>query len=61
MKLIYEATGAEVKIGEVYNDFRGHPHRLDGFLLPRHEGSTGRVVTNVGTFYPGVLGMKWVD
>jgi hypothetical protein len=31
-----------------------------GGLAPRHAGSTGRVLTNMGDYYPSVVNAKWV-
>ena len=60
MRLVDEA-GAEAVIGNTYKDFRGDDHFLKGGTPPRHSGSTGRVHTDQGEFYPSVIGLKWVD
>lgn len=60
MKLIIEATGEAATFGKTYKDFRGDEVLLQGAEPPRNEGSTGRVYTDRGAFYPSVIGMKWV-
>lgn len=59
-----------VEVGKKYKDFRGEEWILDGFETPTHEGSTGRVyvhkpgkdeIETAREFFPGVLGMKFVD
>jgi hypothetical protein len=68
-RLVDEATGRELKVGETVTTFRGEKMILTGGQPPRHEGSSGRVYlcppgarrfTNTAEFYPGVINAKWV-
>jgi len=61
MKLIYENTLEPVRVGDFCLDFRGNPHTVTGMEEPRHAGSTGRVYTDVGSYFPGVINAKWVE
>lgn len=61
MKLIVETTGEVATFGSTYADFRGNPHVLKGGLPPRHDGSTGRIYTDKGEYFPSVVGLKWVE
>jgi hypothetical protein len=64
MKLVHEATGVEVQIGEEVTDFRGDKATVTGFGTPRSPASEGRVhVKQEGfdcEFYPSVFGLKIV-
>lgn len=53
-------SGKALKKGDVIADFRGDKHKIKGFELPHHSGSTGRVYTNQGSFFPGVVDAKIV-
>lgn len=53
-------SGKALKKGDVVKDFRGDKHKIKGFELPHHSGSTGRVYTNQGSFFPGVVDAKIV-
>lgn len=60
-ELVDEETGmVAAQLGAEYRDFRGDTCKLIGGHPPVHEASTGRVATTKGTFYPSVIGMKWV-
>lgn len=59
-KLVDEKTGKEIKIGDKVKDFRGETHEIKGYRPGAHAGSTGRVHTSAGEFYPGVVGAKVV-
>lgn len=52
---LMDSEGHVVKKGESYADHRQEFHRVKGWTPPRHEGSTGRVHTDHGDFYPGVI------
>ena len=60
MKLVMKETQEPAVVGEVYPDFRGDSHTLEGGREPLHENSTGRVFTDKGEFFPSVIGMEWV-
>lgn len=53
-------SGKVLKKGDVVKDFRGDKHKIKGFELPHHSGSTGRVYTSQGSFFPGVVDAKIV-
>jgi hypothetical protein len=61
MRLYDKTTGAEIKVGDIVETFRGERVELLGFRAPTHEGSTGRVdVQVVGTqirseYFPSVI------
>lgn len=64
--LVYEDSGLPVKIGDIVTDFRGDKWPLVGIEPPKHSGSTGRVHLRasdgfITTFYPSVIGAKWID
>lgn len=52
--LAHEKTGKEIKVGSTVKGFRGKYH-IQGFTPPHHPGSTGRVHTDQGSFFPGVV------
>jgi hypothetical protein len=67
--LVYEGTNRIVKIGDKVKDFRGDVLTVAGFELPRHSGSTGRVIVKEridtgeiikSRYYPSVIGAVWV-
>lgn len=52
-----KATGRMVQQGDKLPDFRGEMHTvLDWYAKPAP--STGRVETDKGSFYPGVIGCE---
>lgn len=70
MKLVYEESGEEVKIGDVVILGRnGDNYIVANIEKPRHSGSTGRVYvyledgkpTETQGFYPGVIGAEWIE
>jgi ribosomal protein L21E len=60
MKLVNK-QGKEVKPGDTVVSFRGDVEVMKAATPPRHSGSTGRVLTDRGEFYPGVYNLKWVE
>lgn len=57
--------GKELKKGSVVKDHRGDKHKVVGFQVPHHSGSSGRVFTKHGSkyqydgqFFPSVVGAK---
>ena len=67
MHLVYETTGKPVKTGDIAHTFRGEAVIVTGWQEPRHEGSTGRVYCQStdeskwnDSWYPSVIGAKWV-
>lgn len=73
MRLVYDKTGTEVKIGDFATTFRGETVIVSGIEKPRHGGSTGRVyvredkVRERGSivfdqgYFPSVIGATWID
>lgn len=69
MKLIYDDTGEEVKVGDKALTFRGEEVKVTAVVKPSHGGSTGRVRVKhlefekmyESEFFPGVIGAHWVD
>lgn len=53
-------SGKILKKGDKVKDFRGETHTIQDFMRPLHSSSTGRVTTNKGSFYPGVINAKIV-
>jgi len=53
-KLIDRVTGKSLKIGDTVEGFRGK-YTITGWTKPPHPGSTGRVHTDKGSFYPSVI------
>lgn len=56
-----DVTNMIVNVGDVRVDFRGENHVIKGGYAPRNEGSTGRVETDHGLFYPGVVSCHWTS
>lgn len=67
MKLVYEATGEEVKKGDVLTDFRGDKSIADYWREPTHGvgkisvKNTPEDVMSCGEYYVSVFGLKWVE
>ena len=60
---LVNGDGDEVKAGQSYVGFRCQIYTInDGVGQPPHkEGSTGKIYTDSGNFYPNVItGMKWI-
>lgn len=58
--LCYAGTGTPVDRYSVHRDFRGEQHQVIGGRAPHKPGSTGRVETEIGVFFPSVLNMEWI-
>jgi len=56
--LVDEETGKVVKLPYKTKDFRGDAITVTGFTEPRNSGSSGRIQTDQGEYYPGVAGVK---
>lgn len=59
--ILIDAEGNEVMVGQEVTSFRGEVETVRAISRPRHPGSTGRVLTDRGEFYPGVYNLKWVE
>jgi hypothetical protein len=51
--------GKPVKRGQRMKDFRGDYAKISGGSAPHTSGSTGRVTTDSGDYYPSVFNLKW--
>ena len=65
MKLVYEATGLPVTVGEYTTTFRGERCQVIDIRPPTSPSSTGRVDLKIGEFtheyFPGVINAKWIN
>ena len=59
--LIDVITRRAIERGAVRIDFKGNPCVVEGGAAPHTPGSTGRVQTNRGEFYPVVIGAAWEE
>ena len=50
-----------VSVGATLTSFRGDSATLTGGRPPQHAGSTGRVWTTAGEYFPNVYGLKWIS
>jgi hypothetical protein len=50
-----------VKPGATVTSFRGESATLKGGQPPHHTGSTGRVWTTAGEYFPSVYNLKWIS
>lgn len=57
--LVHDETLAPVCKGDVIKNFRGEPRTVTGGAPPLHGGSSGRVHTDAGEFYPGTMNLHW--
>lgn len=57
---LVDAAGAVCHTGQVVTDFRCTPAILEGGTAPRSEGSTGRIQTDRGSYFPSVYNLRWV-
>jgi hypothetical protein len=66
-RLIDEATGAEIKVGDARTTFRGEAVVVTRITEPHKYASEGKVGVRYGKdgweqeFYAGVIGAKYVD
>lgn len=58
---LVDTDNREAIIGTSYRDFRGKAHILKGYLPPHKPGSTGRVYTDQGEYFPSVIGLRFRD
>jgi hypothetical protein len=59
--LYHKTSGIPVKIGDHVTSFRGEEATVLDIVPPRHEGSTGRVYTELGAHYPSVYDLHWIE
>ena len=60
MALVRKSTFDVVKVGDIVKDFRGDDHVIAGGEPPSRPRSTGRVHTDKGSYYPGVVDCEWI-
>lgn len=58
---LVDADNCPAIIGTSYTDFRGAAHVLTGHSAPHKPGSTGRVSTDRGEYFPSVVGLRFRD
>lgn len=58
--LVHKDTKAPIMEGETIPDFRDEPLTINGGEPPHKRGSTGRIWTDQGQFYPGVCNLRWI-
>lgn len=66
MRLIYEDTGKDVKVGDLVQTFRGDEVVVEHIAKPHSPASTGRVYVSrhdgsEAEFFPSVIGAKWIE
>ncbi len=67
MRLVYEGTGIDVRVGDVRTLDDGRKVKVLNVVQPRTPASTGRVgVRNEQTggtseYFPNVIGAEWVE
>lgn len=67
MRLVYKATGEEVKVGDVVTTFRGKKCEVKYFREPHKPSSEGKVtVKEEGSsfcmeYYVSVIGAEWIE
>jgi hypothetical protein len=57
-QLVTETEGTPLVVGQRVKGFRG-TYKVEGGRAPQHTGSTGKVWTDKGEFFPSVVGAKW--
>lgn len=68
MRLVYKATGKEVKVGDIATTFRGEKCEVKYFRPPHKPSSEGKVTVQFGEdkfncmeYYVGVIGAEWIE
>lgn len=67
MRLIYEETGEEVKVGDKAKTFRGEECTVTYFRPPHKSNSEGKISVRFDgssfdmEFYVSVIGAKWIE
>lgn len=67
MRLVYETTGEEVKVGDIVTTFRGKKCEVKYFAPPHKPSSEGKITvqeegcTFCSEYYVGVIGAKWIE
>jgi hypothetical protein len=58
--LVDITTKKPLEIGQQVQDSRGEVHTIKGGRSPHKPSSTGRVWTDKGEFFPGVVNATWI-
>lgn len=61
MLYVVDENGNEVKLPAVLKDFRGDEEEVVSISRAPGGGSTGRVATKMGEYFPGVFGLTIVE
>ena len=66
MRLVYKATGKEVKVGDIATTFRGEKVTVEYFREPHKPSSEGKVYVKDengfgSEYYVGVIGAEWIE
>ena len=66
MKLIYNKTGVEVKVGDIATDFRGDLRTVTFFREPHKSSSSGKISLlnadgRTSECFVGVIDAAWID
>lgn len=67
MRLVYEETGEEVKVGDKAKTFRGEECTVTYFRQPHKSNSEGKISVRFDDssfdmeFYVSVIGAKWIE
>mgnify|MGYP000929437878 CR=1 FL=1 len=56
---LFYKNGEPVHHADIITTKRGAVAVVTGGENPRHSGSTGRVFTNIGSYYPSVFEVEW--
>ena len=56
---LFYKNGEPVHYADMIPTKRGAVAVITGGEVPRHSGSTGRVFTNIGSYYPSVFAAEW--
>lgn len=64
MRLVYKATGEEVKVGDIVEGFRG-TYKVLHFREPHKASSEGKIYVENDGFkrecYVSVIGAEWIE
>ena len=67
MRLVYKATGKEVKVGDVVTTSRGEKCEVKYFRQPHKPSSEGKITVQMegsesyNEYYVGVIGAEWIE
>lgn len=67
MRLVYEKTGTEVKVGDVVTLRDGDEVKVTSIQPPHKPSSTGRVTVQIApsdtemSYFPAVIGAHWIE